>query len=328
MNDLKNFNLPEQIRKAAREEKLLFFIGNGLSRCWGASSWDEFADNMLRTLVYENGGLNYAQSSLIKQEKTKIKLSIANKYFLEAMDKFPDKFCYEEVLKSEKTSKEFSNVYEILAQCNAQFVTTNYDLGLKNAIEKDANMSDDYVNTNGHIRERPHILSHKEIESGKIPDEKKTTIYLHGLADNPKSMIVSIKDYLYLYGRCKDNGENKVINKVRSFLCDKTIIFLGYGMDEHEILELIYRHQISSNVEDYMFLPLYSYQKNIESDLYNYFSQLNIHPFFYKMDDIGHEQFQYDLVCKLASAISIEQRSNDIDSLYENIKTFEQGENE
>ena len=69
----------------------------------------------------------------------------------------------------------------------------------------------------------------------KLLNEPGTVVHLHGVISKPETMIVTTKDYLEHY-----DHEN-----VQEFLGElfekKTILFLGYGLEEAEILEHILR---------------------------------------------------------------------------------------
>ena len=78
-------------------------------------------------------------------------------------------------------------------------------------------------------------VSEKEKFFAKLLNEPGTVVHLHGAVSNPETMIVTTKEYLEHY-----DHEN-----VREFLGElfkkKTILFLGYGLEEAEILEHILR---------------------------------------------------------------------------------------
>lgn len=78
------------------------------------------------------------------------------------------------------------------------------------------------------ISSRERFLAH-------LLDEPGTVVNLHGCSNEPETMIVTTKDYLEHYDH----------PNVQSFLewlfRKKVVLFLGYGLEEAEILEHILR---------------------------------------------------------------------------------------
>ena len=69
-------DLPEEVKQAYKDKKLIIFIGAGISRLMGCVGWDQMADELVDA-VYD-----YALAEQIKNSKldSKAKITIAKKY--------------------------------------------------------------------------------------------------------------------------------------------------------------------------------------------------------------------------------------------------------
>jgi len=81
----------------------------------------------------------------------------------------------------------------------------------------------------------PKRVSEKERFCAKLLDEPGTVIHLHGCISNPKTMVFTTEKYLEHY------NHSKVQRLLGNLFKRKTVVFLGYGLEESEILEHILR---------------------------------------------------------------------------------------
>ena len=219
-----NPRLPEEIRQAALNGELILFVGAGVSMLLGLPSWNELADKVLKELR-EEGFLDYSEVDQLKTLDARKRLSIAHMVAGENGDYSIKYKCH---LSFEATGK--GNIYEELNKIGCPFVTTNYDKLLSPEHKGQEN------NT-GSIK--PGGSANRILERGgfftNLLDKPATVIHLHGCVSKPETMIVTTKDYLEHY-----DDEN-----VQEFLGDlfkrKVVLFLGYGLEEAEVLEHILR---------------------------------------------------------------------------------------
>lgn len=215
--------IPEEIIRSALSGELVLFVGAGVSMLLGLPSWSGLADKVLEELRGK-GFLDYSEVDQLKTLDAKKRLSIAdtiakeNDYSIE----------YKRYLRS-KTAVG-GNIYETLNNIGCPCVTTNYDELLSPEYKSKEDRAgsikpDGYVNR---ISERENFFTN-------LLDKPTTVIHLHGCIGKPETMIVTTKDYLEHY-----DHEN-----VKEFLGDlfrrKVVLFLGYGLEEAEILEHILR---------------------------------------------------------------------------------------
>ena len=217
-----NPELPEEIKQAALNGELVLFVGAGLSISLGLPSWSEFADKVLEELRSKEF-LDYSEVDELKVLDPRKQLSIADTIAEENEYRIK----YKDHLKPDPSSGE--GIYKALNDIGCPCVTTNYDELLvpryKGVETKDGSVTPASVNR---ISEPERFFAH-------LLDEPGTVIHLHGCSSKPETMIVTTKDYLEQY-----DHENVQAFLERLFK-KKVVLFLGYGLEEAEILEHILR---------------------------------------------------------------------------------------
>lgn len=207
-----NPEVPQELVDAARSGMLVVFVGAGISRLIGCPSWDGFAHAVLDQLIGK--GIDYHEKSLLDAiPDPRKRLSIA-----QILDnKNGNIVDYKKIFD---VAKPKSDVYEFVNRFRCSFVTTNYDRYIK----PDCSISEP--------EELWRFYNRRDLLPANL-DKGGSVIHLHGSVDNTDSMVVTTKDYLNHYSS----------KEVRPFLkylfANKTVLFLGYGLDETEILEYI-----------------------------------------------------------------------------------------
>lgn len=208
--------LEPEIIEAAKNGSLVIFIGAGISRLAGHKSWNAFATSVLDQLV-NNRVINHYDKQLINTlNDPRQRLSIAQ--ILDNESKAKD--CgidYNEIFS---VDPEKSKIYEYINLFECSFVTTNYDKMIKPKV------------SNREPQQDWRYYQRKDLLSAHL-DKKGAVIHLHGCIDDPKSMIVTTHDYLNHYS----SGE--IPEFLRYLFSKKTVLFLGYGLQETEILEYL-----------------------------------------------------------------------------------------
>lgn len=275
---------PPHLLDRALEGSLVIFVGAGVSIQKGCPSWKEFAEGVLKHLA-KNGNLNYGVLDQLKNLDPKKKLSIA----LEIAGG-KENIDFKEILIPHREKK--SSIYNHIKKIKCQYVTTNYDTYL--------HVSQPKLEIKGSEEEH----SNEIIKAGKNyicrPDqfEKITflkpgpTIHLHGCMDEPGSMIVSASEYLEHY------TDKRVKDFLESLFKKNVVLFIGYGLEEMEILEQIFRvaRMRSSEIERWFMLDGYfSYQKELFEHLKKHYKNSHgVSLIAYNKDKKGYDQI--DLV--------------------------------
>jgi hypothetical protein len=254
--------IPDEVANAAASGELVVFVGAGISRLINCPSWDQFADRVLDQLAPTC--LDYYEISQIKTIlDPKKRLSIAQIVAVKNNKSIDYKSIFSVKLAD-------PNVYTHLNSFNSAFVTTNYDKYLA-PFSRAAEPEDQW-----RFFRRDHILRANIDRNGNI-------VHLHGCVDDPATMIVTTKQYLEHYSR------PEVQEFLRYLFDSKTVLFLGYGLDELEVLEYILRRggvmdaqTASSRIRRYALLGFFNpeisffgllreyYRESFETELIGY----------------------------------------------------------
>ncbi|WP_419650697.1 SIR2 family protein [Thiolapillus sp.] len=226
--------IPIEVNQAACEANLVIFVGAGVSRLMGCPSWDQFADAALGQLV-EQGLITFGDVQQLSHLPAKLRLSISLQISeSETLD-------YAALIQPKHPSN--SRVYEYLNSIGCVYVTTNYDRFLDSTLGKD----------------EPDLICSRRQLKGLRLREPGTVIHLHGSIDKPESVIMATPQYLEHY-----NDE-----QVQYFLDElfnrHTVLFLGYGLEEWEVLEHMLRKR-----KQFVLSGFYAHQRKTFSHLYKY----------------------------------------------------------
>ncbi len=245
---------PEEVIQAGLDGSLILFIGAGVSRLLELPSWNELALCVLKDLRNKSL-LNYSEIEQLKSLDAKTQLSIA-KLIAEQEN---IELNFREHL-SGKT--EGDSIYKAINDIGCCCVTTNYDELLSPRYIKNRDGSETTVSVN-RVAEREKFFA-------KLLNEPGTVVHLHGSISKPKTLVVSTKDYLEHY----DN------DNVQAFLGElfekKTVVFLGYGMEESEVLEHILRRgQVRDTLDRRRFAVqgFFRSQQPLYEKLHNYYEK-------------------------------------------------------
>lgn len=250
-------DLPSEIIQAGLNGELILFVGAGISKLSDFPSWNELAWKTLHSLRQE-GWLNFSELEQIKYLDPKKQLSIAkqiadeNHYDLDFKKYFPDK-------------TEENSIYRSINEIGCVCVTTNYDKLLEPRFqENNGNPSKSIMpNKAKHISDKSEFLP-------KYLDEPGTVIHLHGSIANQEFMIVTTKQYLEHY------ADKTVQYFLHELFLKKVVLFIGYGLEETEILEHILKSGAVKSTKDRRRFVLQGYFRSHESlykNLHQYYEE-------------------------------------------------------
>lgn len=248
--------LPEldpTIKEAYLNDELVLFIGSGLSRRLDAYGWEGFADSIFEQLASsKKTDVNHNLLNQIKHYSPRKKLSFA----LELADgKIDLNFRKALNVVSNEVSNHSLHVYDYLNQLQCNIVTTNYDTFLHKEPNDESLILPSSTGENSEaIAKREPIYRRSEIHENTLDKEKLKIIHLHGCLgyNSNEDLVITTSDYLKLY---QPKDDNNILKFLRSLFNDGpwTILFIGYGLDEMEILEYLLRQdskdQKNKNIE-------------------------------------------------------------------------------
>lgn len=245
---------PEEVIQAGLDGNLILFVGAGVSRLLDLPSWTGLAACVLEDLRKENY-LNYSEIEQLQTQDAKKQLSIAK--LIADENKFDLN-----IGRHLEGKTEGDSIYKALNDIGCSCVTTNYDELLLPRYFKSKDGSETAAPANR--------VSEREKFFAKLLNEPGTVVHLHGCVSKPETMIVTTKEYLEHYDH--DN--------VQQFLGElfkrKTVLFLGYGLEESEILEHILRRgQVKQTGERKRFAVqgFFRSQQPLYEKLHNYYEK-------------------------------------------------------
>ncbi len=220
--------LPDELQQAALDGNLVLFVGAGTSRLVECPSWEGLADKVLDQLVQDGkrvpNGIDYYELSQIKSiPDPKKKLAIARIIAKEKKINLNYKKIFDIEVKN-------PNIYSYLNKFNCTFVTTNYDKFLKpESRKKEPEENWRFYREEALLRANLDVIGN--------------VTHLHGCIKDDSKMVITTRDYLSHY------AEPAVVEFLKYLFAKKTILFLGYGLEEIEILEYIYRRSSAAERE-------------------------------------------------------------------------------
>lgn len=271
--------VPPGIAEAALRGILIPFIGAGVSRLAGCPDWPTFADGALRSLVAQRK-LKPSQIDQIKHLSPRIKLSLARAF----EDEHEVSINYRDILHppNNLSDKKGCRLYHALSKLATIFVTTNYDEWLDKTLQEPApslTLTEEPADT---MRgSRPNIIYRPQDFLPDVLSRENTVVHLHGCLNEPKDMILTTRDYLHHYSSGtsqKDpSHENCLLRFLEHLFNHKCVLFIGYGLEELEILEyiLLKRKQASDqpslDARHYLIQGFFSHEEALFFHLQRYY---------------------------------------------------------
>lgn len=272
--------LPKEIKEAVNNNRLAVFVGAGVSRLIGCMGWDQLACNLVNrcfTTKKEDGyGLiNYKEKETLLQNIDH-KKTITICYHLLEKNGFESIF-YEELEKSLKADKDLiksQNIYDELYRLRGLFITTNADEHFDNKFEQTR-----------------IVWSEKDFDPFKI--DRTKLYHIHGFIKDKNSLVFTVPQYIKRYN---NQTFKKFLEKIFS---EFTVLFVGYGMAEFELLDFLITKFESNNKEKelkhFILLPFYKGEENILEFEQYYYNSMGIRVLPYAKDNKGYGQL-YDVI--------------------------------
>lgn len=260
--------VPDEIRDAVNSSTLAVFIGAGVSRLVGCKGWDTLARKLVDKCHKENI-INFKEHDTLSQILDH-KKTITICYHLFKNKDRADVF-YEEMKKAlrEGDDIEIPNIYDDIIKLRGLFITTNADTHFDRLFNP------------------PNIL----YRASDFRDDRldSTNLYhIHGSVEDEKSLIFTVSEYMKRY---TENQE--FMNFLGRIFREYTVLFLGYGLSEFEVLDFMLRmnpKNPSLAPRHFMLAPFYKGEDNILSYEQAYYNELGINIIGYEKDVNGYKQ--------------------------------------
>lgn len=303
--ELKNY--PGIIR-AAKEGTLVFFIGAGVSKIYGLPGWDQFARKELEQL-FESGLIDYqTKEKLLQSGDAKKILTLTRIIGSKGSNTKGVTSKSKEIFSVKSTEKNGlgNKIYKELFDLNAIYITTNYDDCIdvfwyeRNQIINVAKDEISESNSNEYEQikitcdlEGSIIFKKEDIIKSKL--DTPNIIHLHGSIEDEATMLVTVPDYLNFYG-AKGAQDNPGIADFLEALFNSayTVVFLGYGLEEFEILEYMLQKVVdgSINPKHFMLYPTYLSEEILVDYYIDYYKNFGITLIPYDISKKGYKQLE------------------------------------
>jgi len=223
-------DLPDEIVEAAKDGNLILFVGAGLSVQMKLPSWSGLAKLALEDLRKEKI-IDYSElEQLLALNDSKKQLTIAQI--------IADENSFDlDLAKHLNSDADDEGIYRYVNDIGCSCVTTNYDNLLRpRYIDPNKPKGQTTPST-------PDPVYRIDENLMSALNEPGTVIHIHGSIKEPSSMVVTTSDYLLHYD--SDDLQyflGELFNK-------KTVLFIGYSLEESEVLEHILRRGGARGVE-------------------------------------------------------------------------------
>jgi hypothetical protein len=278
--------IPQGLREAAQRGILIPFVGAGASVLAGCPTWGALADGALRACI-EAQKFTHGQLAQISHLSPRMKLSIARA--MEAEHGLTIDYGRLIHPKDGYANNEVGQrVYRSLGKLGQTFVTTNYDAWLdieipdvKFSVTGPATAQE---TTASAPAARHSIFKVNEFTPANL-NQAKCVIHLHGSLDDPGGMVMTTRDYITRYANDRTSGDPKNENRTLTFLSylfqTKTVLFVGYGLEDLEILEYVVQKArlLSSEQPEarhFMLQGYFSHEYELMRSLTQYYAQCDI----------------------------------------------------
>ena len=238
-DDLNYENLIDDVTEAIKKLNLVIFIGAGVSIAQGYPNWNNYIEHLIK--YWQGQVLSVSGEKRLGREHHVVfdlisKSSISNKRKVDLVNYELKKVFGEDF---EKRRLDFEKGYfknllpysivnqtvESLASLNAVFITSNYDYEIENHIKR---LKNSVVTIND-------LNEFTKNKNGKL--QFGDVLHIHGTPDcDVKYFVSSSADYSKTYLKNRENFENLVTWFKET---KPTVLFIGAGLEEDEILSLL-----------------------------------------------------------------------------------------
>ena len=234
----------------------------------------------------DGGKFSYGQLAQIGHLNPRVKLSIA--LGLQSEHKLPLNFARLLHPRGGYDNEVGRKLYGYLAKLGQTFVTTNYDewLDTEPADSRPAlAVSEQQINAPVTPTRRTVFYEVDDFIPANL-NRSKCVFHLHGSLLSPESMVLTTRDYIVRYANDRHTDDPRKENRTLTFLDhlfrNKTVLFVGYGVEELEILEyVIHKSHLLPDADQtearhFMLQGFYSHEAELMRSLTQYYKQCDV----------------------------------------------------
>ena len=306
-NYIDNITEDHEIIKALIDNKLCIFFGAGASMVYGMPGWREFSerylDYVIRVINKKELIINHYTKQKLLQSNDHLQIlsiceSLVNLYNIhnERKNFLKETFCIPPTqINGILAGNRF---YNVLKSINAKYITTNYDNLFDHYVQNElpsaagASIKTPIASTKltGNVYGDIDIIREQKQLAHIILDGD--VVHIHGCIskdDKCDSLIITREDYLKRYYNLdgKENAHNHFLSELFNTY---TVLFIGYGLQELEILKYMFKNTYQSGANKrYIILEAYPSDYEYIKIYENYLGQYNVNIIPYDMTDFGYQ---------------------------------------
>ena len=243
----------------------------------------------------DHGTFSHAQLDQVKDLNPRVKLSIA----LSLQKGSGIEINFRDLLHRQQREDHDTGrrLYSHLAKIGKTFVTTNYDEWLDDELpDVPARVTAHPSGTAPVFRPREVYFHPDDLVAANL-NRKNVVLHLHGSVKNPGGMILTTPHYVQHYAndrRTKEpDPENNVLTFLEYLFASKTVLFVGYGLEELEILEyVILKARLTRDLHTRHFLlqGYFSHEYELMRNMQAHYRECGIELLPFSKDSRGWEQ--------------------------------------
>lgn len=261
--------LPDEIVRAVDEKRLAVFVGAGVSRLVGCMGWADLAKDLAER-AFESDVITYKDKQSLLEIPEHRKVITICRDLLKA-EGLEDKFT-EALQKALRDDLQVTrpNIYDDIYKLRGVFVTTNADRLFHR-----------------HFDKASVHFSRKELDPANI--ERLNLYHIHGCISDPKTMVFTLQDYFKCY------NDETIQQFLKNIFSEYTVLFLGYGLSEFELLEYIFLKfdtQEKKERRHFMLRPFFAGEERLLEFEQRYYANMGIQLLGFQKDKRGHKQLE------------------------------------
>lgn len=212
-----------EIRLAQRANRLVLFVGAGVSANSGILTWEKLIRKVAREIGYDNCHKCKAQNGDCPKADCQYRYEFTQQDFIRIPDYFSDSFEQERQgeyyqflenalrLKEARPNPINEEIFRIMPH---HIITTNFDTLLEDTTASNRGLYD---------------VIHQDEDLLRYPSDRYI-IKMHGDFTQPQSIVLKEGDYLEY-----ENTHPLISAFIRSLLINHTFAFLGYGLNDYNL---------------------------------------------------------------------------------------------
>lgn len=202
----------DQLIQAYRSKRLILFVGAGVSMGLGLPSWRQLIDHMAKELGFDPDIYRTFGNEL----------TLAEFYRITKGQIGPLRSWMDREWHSPSTDISKSRIHELIAACDFEIIyTTNYDRWIERAFD--------------HYK-KPYSKISNVGDLSAIGKDRTQIVKFHGDFDDDSSIVLDETSYLE-----RLEFESPLDIKLRSDVLGRSVLFIGYSLNDINIRYLFYR---------------------------------------------------------------------------------------